>query len=93
MNPVIFFDELDKVSETPRGEEIIGVLTHLTDHSQNKTFADRRSIAPSTSTVDARARQIRSLRGFDSSRFMMLNKINPRNIHKEIPQTSRLRDS
>lgn len=41
MNPVIFFDELDKVSDTPRGEEIIGVLTHLTDHSQNKTFADR----------------------------------------------------
>lgn len=41
MNPVIFFDELDKVSDTPRGEEIIGVLTHLTDHSQNKTFSDR----------------------------------------------------
>lgn len=41
MNPVIFFDELDKVSDTPRGEEITGVLTHLTDHSQNKTFTDR----------------------------------------------------
>lgn len=41
MNPVIFFDELDKVSDTPRGEEITGVLTHLTDHSQNKTFSDR----------------------------------------------------
>merc|ERR1719201_2943217 len=41
MNPVIFFDELDKVSDTPRGDEIVGVLTHLTDHSQNKTFTDR----------------------------------------------------
>merc|ERR1740129_1031485 len=41
MNPVIFFDELDKVSDTPRGEEIVGVLTHLTDHSQNRTFTDR----------------------------------------------------
>mmetsp|Transcript_118418 Transcript_118418/g.264730 ORF Transcript_118418/g.264730 Transcript_118418/m.264730 type:complete len:1030 (-) Transcript_118418:556-3645(-) len=41
MNPVIFFDELDKVSDTPRGEEITGVLTHLTDHSQNRTFTDR----------------------------------------------------
>jgi len=41
MNPVIFFDELDKVSDTPRGEEITGVLTHLTDHSQNKSFIDR----------------------------------------------------
>jgi len=41
MNPVVFFDELDKVSETPRGEEINGVLTHLTDHSQNNQFTDR----------------------------------------------------
>jgi ATP-dependent Lon protease len=41
MNPVIYFDELDKVSETPRGEEIIGVLTHLTDTSQNMEFHDK----------------------------------------------------
>eukprot|EP00392_Amoebophrya_sp_AT5.2_P011956 g12046.t1 len=41
MNPIIFFDELDKVSDTPRGEEIVGVLTHLTDHSQNTCFTDR----------------------------------------------------
>merc|ERR1719171_2247930 len=41
MNPVMFFDELDKVSETPRGEEIAGVLTHLTDHSQNSQFTDK----------------------------------------------------
>merc|ERR1719197_2151058 len=33
MNPVVFFDELDKVSETPRGDEINGVLTHFTDRS------------------------------------------------------------
>lgn len=26
MNPVIYFDELDKVSDTPKGEEIIGIL-------------------------------------------------------------------
>lgn len=41
MNPVIYFDELDKVSETPRGEEIIGILTHLTDTSQNMEFHDK----------------------------------------------------
>ena len=35
MNPVIYFDELDKISETPKGEEIIHMLTHLTDPSQN----------------------------------------------------------
>ena len=40
MNPVIYFDELDKVSDTPKGEEIIGILTHLTDSTQNKHFKD-----------------------------------------------------
>ena len=40
MNPVIYFDELDKVSETYKGEEIIHMLTHLTDPSQNSLFQD-----------------------------------------------------
>lgn len=41
MNPVIFFDELDKVSETPKGDEIMNLLCHLTDASQNKDFHDK----------------------------------------------------
>ena len=41
MNPVIYFDELDKISETPKGEEIIGILTHLTDTTQNSQFHDK----------------------------------------------------
>ena len=41
MNPVIYFDELDKVSETPKGEEIINLLIHLTDFSQNDHFIDK----------------------------------------------------
>jgi len=41
MNPVIFFDELDKLSDTPKGEEIAGILTHLTDTSQNTLFHDK----------------------------------------------------
>lgn len=41
MNPVLFFDELDKVSNSHRGEEIVGVLTHLTDSSQNERFCDK----------------------------------------------------
>ena len=41
MNPVIYFDELDKVSNTPKGEEIIGILTHLTDTTQNNKFHDK----------------------------------------------------
>jgi ATP-dependent Lon protease len=41
MNPVIYFDELDKVSDTPRGEEIIGILTHLTDTTQNNQYHDK----------------------------------------------------
>jgi ATP-dependent Lon protease len=41
MNPVLYFDELDKVSETPHGEEIISMLIHMTDRSQNSQFHDR----------------------------------------------------
>ena len=40
-NPIIYFDELDKVSDTPKGEEIIGILTHLIDTSQNANFHDK----------------------------------------------------
>lgn len=40
-NPVLYFDELDKVSDTPRGKEIINVLIHLTDPSQNTHFNDK----------------------------------------------------
>jgi len=41
MNPVIYFDELDKISETARGDEINGILTHLTDTTQNSQFHDK----------------------------------------------------
>jgi ATP-dependent Lon protease len=41
MNPVIYFDELDKISDTPKGEEIAGILTHLTDTSQNSQYHDK----------------------------------------------------
>jgi len=41
MNPVIYFDELDKISDTPKGEEIASILTHLTDTSQNSQFHDK----------------------------------------------------
>jgi ATP-dependent Lon protease len=40
MNPIFYFDELDKVSDTYKGQEIIHLLTHLTDHSQNDKFQD-----------------------------------------------------
>jgi ATP-dependent Lon protease len=41
MNPVMYFDELDKVSTTPHGEEIVSMLIHMTDRSQNSQFHDR----------------------------------------------------
>jgi ATP-dependent Lon protease len=41
MNPIIFIDELDKVSKTENGKEIIGILTHLIDPTQNDTFQDK----------------------------------------------------
>jgi len=41
MNPIYFFDEVDKVSNTDKGKEIINVLIHLTDPLQNTEFTDR----------------------------------------------------
>jgi len=41
MNPVMYFDELDKISTTPHGEEIVSMLIHMTDRSQNTQFHDR----------------------------------------------------
>lgn len=41
MNPIIYFDELDKVSCSSKGDEIINILIHLTDPSQNKFFQDK----------------------------------------------------
>jgi ATP-dependent Lon protease len=41
MNPIFYFDELDKVSDTRKGEEIANLLIHLTDPSQNNMFQDK----------------------------------------------------
>ena len=41
MNPIIFIDEVDKISNTEYGKEIISILTHLTDATQNDSFEDK----------------------------------------------------
>ncbi len=41
MNPIIFIDEVDKISTTEYGKEITAVLTHLTDMTQNDSFEDK----------------------------------------------------
>jgi len=41
MNPIFFFDELDKVSHSRYGEEIINTLIHITDSTQNDKFSDK----------------------------------------------------
>jgi endopeptidase La len=41
MDPIIYFDELDKVSRTDKGDEITNILMHLIDSSQNKHFNDK----------------------------------------------------
>ena len=41
MNPIIYIDELDKISRTEHGKELIGILIHLTDPSQNEEFMDK----------------------------------------------------
>ena len=39
-NPIIYFDELDKVSETDNGKDIFSFLCYLTDPVQNKNYSD-----------------------------------------------------
>ena len=39
MDGVYFFDELDKLSESPRGQEVANVLLHLTDRAQNNRIS------------------------------------------------------
>lgn len=41
MNPVLYLDELDKVSMTYKGDEIINTLIHITDSTQNDRFQDK----------------------------------------------------
>ena len=41
MNPILFFDELDKISETKDGKDIENLLIHLTDPVQNYDFNDK----------------------------------------------------
>jgi ATP-dependent Lon protease len=41
MNPIIFIDEIDKISHTEQGREIISILTHMTDSTQNDEFEDK----------------------------------------------------
>ena len=41
MSMVLMFDELDKISSTPKGEEIQNLLVHLTDSAQNMEFEDK----------------------------------------------------
>ncbi len=41
MNPIIYMDELDKISETPAGEDVMNFLIHITDPEQSMTFEDK----------------------------------------------------
>jgi hypothetical protein len=40
-NPIFYFDELDKISQTAKGAEVTNILIHLTDTSQNNCFQDK----------------------------------------------------
>jgi len=41
MDPILYFDELDKISKTHKGDEITNILVHLTDPAQNSHFRDK----------------------------------------------------
>ena len=41
MSMILMFDELDKISSTPKGEEVQNLLVHITDPVQNGEFEDK----------------------------------------------------
>ena len=41
MNPIIFMDEVDKISTSDKGVDVQSVLIHLTDPVQNSDFQDK----------------------------------------------------
>jgi hypothetical protein len=41
MSMILMFDEVDKISTTPKGEEVQNLLIHLTDPVQNGDFEDK----------------------------------------------------
>ncbi len=41
MNPILFLDELDKISQNHDGIEVQNLLVHLTDPVQNNSFQDK----------------------------------------------------
>lgn len=41
MNPIIYMDELDKISETASGQDIMNFLIHITDPEQSQIFEDK----------------------------------------------------
>jgi hypothetical protein len=41
MSMILMFDEVDKISSTPKGEEVQNLLIHLTDPVQNSDFEDK----------------------------------------------------
>ncbi|NBR60238.1 MAG: AAA family ATPase [Actinobacteria bacterium] len=41
MSCILLFDEVDKISATPKGEEVQNLLIHLTDPVQNADFEDK----------------------------------------------------
>ena len=41
LNTIFYFDELDKVSGTYHGDEIINILIHMTDQTQSECFHDK----------------------------------------------------
>ena len=41
MDPIIYFDELDKIGKCAKGDEIANILVHLTDPVQNTHFRDK----------------------------------------------------
>jgi ATP-dependent Lon protease len=75
MNPVIYFDELDKISDTSKGEEIVNLLIHMTDDSQNTKFTDK-YLGPGLSIDLSRTIMVFSFNDLDKINPILKDRIN-----------------
>ena len=86
MNPIIYFDEIDKISEH-KSREINGILTHLLDEEQNDKFQDNYlanvNINLSKALFVISFNEIENVDSIVSDRMKIIH-INPPNLYEKI---------
>ena len=96
MNPVIYFDELDKISDTPKGEEIVGVeitnkeirLTQISSNKANQWVLERFYVHPINLPDDAAIVDHEQKVGDELNVALQKSKISTPNAAIAIPVTN-----